>query len=66
MLSRSIFILKILIKPAFAPFAICKVSYLAELAFGHLSYHLTDVLPYSISPSDNVLKVDCPDMKYKT
>ncbi len=37
------------------PFALREVSVLAELALGHLRYHLTDVPPQSNSPPDTVL-----------
>jgi len=55
MLPRSVFILKIKIKRAFA---LREVSVLAELAFGHLRYSLTDVPPQSNSPPDTVFRVD--------
>ncbi|CAE1169956.1 unnamed protein product [Acanthosepion pharaonis] len=50
-LSRSVFVLKIEIERAFCPFAPREVSVLAELAFGHLRYRLTDVPPQSNSPA---------------
>lgn len=40
------------------PFALREVSVLAELALGHLRYHLTDVPPQSNSPPDTVLGTD--------
>ena len=40
---------------SFCPFTLCEVSVLAELALGHLRYHLTDVPPQSNSPPRNVL-----------
>ena len=40
------------------PFALREVSVLAELALGHLRYHLTDVPPQSNSPPRNVLGAD--------
>ena len=40
---------------SFCPFALREVSVLAELALGHLRYHLTDVPPQSNSPPDSVL-----------
>lgn len=40
------------------PFALREVSVHAELALGHLRYHLTDVPPQSNSPPDNVLGAD--------
>ena len=43
---------------SFCPFTLCEVSVLAELALGHLRYHLTDVPPQSNSPPDNVLGAD--------
>jgi hypothetical protein len=39
---------------SFCPFALREVSVLAELALGHLRYHLTDVPPQSNSPPDTV------------
>ena len=39
---------------SFCPFALREVSVLAELALGHLRYHLTDVPPQSNSPPDAV------------
>ncbi|KAJ8050905.1 Regulator of rDNA transcription protein 15 [Holothuria leucospilota] len=39
---------------SFCPFALREVSGLAELALGHLRYHLTDVPPQSNSPPDGV------------
>ncbi|KAG8158698.1 hypothetical protein JTE90_023635 [Oedothorax gibbosus] len=42
--------LKIKIKRAFALFALREVSVLAELALGHLRYHLTDVPPQPNNP----------------
>ncbi len=39
-------------------FALREVSVPAELALGHLSYHLTDVPPQSNSPPRNVLGAD--------
>jgi hypothetical protein len=41
------------------PFALREVSVLAELALGHLRYHLTDVPPQSNSPPDTVLGANC-------
>lgn len=43
---------------SFCPFALREVSVLAELALGHLRYHLTDVPPQSNSPPDSVLGAD--------
>ena len=63
MLWQSIFILNFFIKTELPLFTLWKVSYLVELAFGHLHYHLTDVLPQSSYPTDNVLIADCPDVK---
>lgn len=40
---------------SFCPFALREVSVLAELALGHLRYHLTDVPPQSNSPPGSVL-----------
>src|SRR5215469_264326 len=40
---------------SFCPFALREVSVLAELAVGHLRYHLTDVPPQSSSPPGGVL-----------
>ncbi len=40
---------------SFCPFALREVSVLAELALGHLRYHLTDVPPQSNSPPGGVL-----------
>ena len=42
-------------RASFCPFALREVSVLAELALGHLRYHLTDVPPQSNSPPRNVL-----------
>ena len=42
------------------PFALREVSVLAELALGHLRYHLTDVPPQSNSPPDTVFGADRP------
>ena len=39
---------------SFCPFALREVSVLAELALGHLRYHLTDVPPQSNSPPGSV------------
>ena len=39
---------------SFCPFALREVSVLAELALGHMRYHLTDVPPQSNSPPDAV------------
>eukprot|EP00494_Astrolonche_serrata_P002417 UN02423 len=36
------------------PYALRKISVLAELILGHLCYHLTDVPPQPNSPSDCV------------
>ena len=66
MLSRYIFILKIIIKTVFASFALCEVSFLAELTLGYRCYHLTDETPQSNSHSDNVFRADCPDVKYRS
>ncbi|KAG8172393.1 hypothetical protein JTE90_012553 [Oedothorax gibbosus] len=54
MLSQSVFILKIKIKRAFALLALREVSVLAELALGHLRYHLTDVPPQPNNPPESV------------
>ena len=43
---------------SFCSFTLREVSVLAELALGHLCYHLTDVLPQSNSPPDTVLGQD--------
>lgn len=43
---------------SFCPFALREVSVLAELALGHLRYHLTDVPPQSNSPPEKVFGVD--------
>ena len=40
---------------SFCPYALREVSVLAELALGHLRYHLTDVPPQSNSPTETVL-----------
>ena len=40
------------------PFALREVSVLAELALGHLRYHLTDVPPQTNSQSKSVLGAD--------
>jgi len=42
---------------SFCPFALREVSVLAELALGHLRYHLTDVPPQSNSPPDTFFGV---------
>jgi len=39
---------------SFCPFALRKVSVLAELALGHLCCHITDVPPQPNSPTDDV------------
>ena len=44
---------------SFCPFALREVSVLAELALGHLRYHLTDVPPQSNSPPDGVSGAGC-------
>ncbi|KAG8159487.1 hypothetical protein JTE90_022914 [Oedothorax gibbosus] len=56
--SSSVFILKIKIKASFCPFALREVSVLAELALGHLRYHLTDVPPQPNNPPESVLGAD--------
>ena len=43
---------------SFCSFTLREVSVLAELALGHLRYHLTDVPPQSNSPPDTVLGLD--------
>ena len=43
---------------SFCSFALREVSVHAELALGHLRYHLTDVPPQSNSPPDTVLGED--------
>ena len=43
---------------SFCSFTLREVSVLAELALGHLRYHLTDVPPQSNSPPDTVLGKD--------
>ncbi len=43
---------------SFCPFTLRVVSVRAELALGHLRYHLTDVPPQSNSPPDTVFGVD--------
>ena len=43
---------------SFCSFALREVYVLAELALGHLRYHLTDVPPQSNSPPDTVLGQD--------
>ncbi|KAJ8897087.1 hypothetical protein PR048_002433 [Dryococelus australis] len=43
---------------SFCPFAPREVSVLAELALGHLRYHLTDVPPQSNSPTGSVVGSD--------
>ena len=40
------------------PFALREVSVLAELALGHLRYHLTDVPPQSNCQPDTVLEAN--------
>ncbi|KAG8172424.1 hypothetical protein JTE90_024932 [Oedothorax gibbosus] len=40
---------------SFCPFALREVSVLAELALGHLRYHLTDVPPQPNNPPESVL-----------
>src|SRR5436853_6879684 len=45
---------------SFCPFALREVSVLAELALGHLRYHLTDVPPHSNSPPDTVVGAGRP------
>src|SRR5215471_16007438 len=46
---------------SFCPFALREVSVLAELALGHLRYHLTDVPPQSNSPPDIVIEAGRPE-----
>ena len=58
MLSQPVFVLKIRIRLAFALLLLSEVYVLAELALGHLRYHLTDVPPQSNSPPDTVLCQD--------
>uniref|UniRef100_A0A1I7WDJ8 NR LBD domain-containing protein n=1 Tax=Heterorhabditis bacteriophora TaxID=37862 RepID=A0A1I7WDJ8_HETBA len=53
-LSRSVLVLKVKIKRAFALLTLREVSVLSELALGHLRYDLTDVPPQSNSPPDIV------------
>ncbi|KAG8172125.1 hypothetical protein JTE90_001489 [Oedothorax gibbosus] len=43
---------------SFCPFALREVSVLAELALGHLRYHLTDVPPQPNNPPESVLGAD--------
>ncbi|KAG8155864.1 hypothetical protein JTE90_008713 [Oedothorax gibbosus] len=43
---------------SFFPFALREVSVLAELALGHLRYHLTDVPPQPNNPPESVLGAD--------
>ena len=43
---------------SFCSFTLREVSVLAELALGHLRYHLTDVPPQSNSPPDTFLGLD--------
>ena len=43
---------------SFCPFTLREVSVLAELALGHLRYHLTDVPPQPNTPPENVLGAD--------
>jgi len=45
---------------SFYPFVPCEISVLAELALGHLRYHLTDVPPQPNSRPDSVFDMDRP------
>ncbi len=51
---------------SFCPFALREVSVLAELALGHLRYHLTDVPPQSNSPPGGVLGSSRSSIKFQT
>ena len=50
---------------SFCPFALREVSVLAELALGHLRYHLTDVPPQSNSPPGGVLGSSRPSITFR-
>ncbi|KAG8171842.1 hypothetical protein JTE90_010536 [Oedothorax gibbosus] len=55
MLSQSVVILENQDQAIFCPFALRDVSVIAELALGHLRYHLTEVRPSQNNPPESVL-----------